>query len=82
MNATDIIRESETLPASEKLDIMRHWLDQFGTDQGQRKVVQRLLLRLENPAAPDDVWRGFEECEDGQTMDLDEALGEPKENGA
>ena len=74
MNATDIIRQTETLPASEKLDVMRHWLDQFGSDQQQRKVIQRLLQRLEHPEVPEDVWKGFEECEDGQTMDLDRAF--------
>ncbi len=34
------------------------------------------MRRIENPDIPEDVWRGREEAEDGQLIDLDEALAE------
>ena len=76
MDSLDIIRESESLPANEKLNVMRHWLEQLSADKRQFQGVERLLRRLENPDVPEDVWQGFEDCEDGRIVELDSALNE------
>ncbi len=78
MSAADIIRESETLTMQEKLTVMRQWLAQLGEGDRQRKTVERLLRRLEHPEVAGEVWEGFEECEDGQAIEIkDEHFANP-----
>ena len=70
MSATEIIRAAEALPPTEKLEVMRHWVAEFADDPKQRSTVERLLRRLENPDIPEDVWQGFEECEDSKGIEM------------
>ena len=75
MTATEIIRESEKLPKAQKLQVIHHWLESInGEDMARRKVIERLLRRLENPDIPEDVWRGIEDAEDGRLVDMETAL--------
>ncbi len=75
MTATEIIRESESLPLPDKLSVIRHWAETMKPGRGEsRKAVERLLRRLENPDVPEDVWRGIEDAEDGRVVDLEAAL--------
>jgi hypothetical protein len=78
VSAADIIRESESLTMKEKLAVMRRWLAQLGEDDRQRKTVERLLRRLEHPEVPEEIWEGFEQCEDGQALEIkDEHFANP-----
>ena len=79
MTATEIMRQAEGLPTGEKLQVIRHWLDDLnGGNPAQHKAVERLLRRLENPDIPEDVWRGMEDAKDGRLVDMDTALsGKP-----
>jgi len=36
------------------------------------KFIERLLRRVEHPEIPEDVWQGFEECEDGKAIEMKE----------
>jgi hypothetical protein len=75
MTATDIIRETENLPKADKVRVIHHLLDSMnGDDAAQRKTIERLLRRLENPDIPEDVWRGIEDSEDGRLVDMETAL--------
>jgi hypothetical protein len=75
MTAIEVIRETQDLPPSEKVAVMRHWLEFLdGSSPAQRKTVERLLRRLENPDVPEDVWRGIEDAEDGRVVDMETAL--------
>ena len=77
MTASEIIREAENLPKAAKLQVLEHLLGAVANgDLAQRKFIDRLLRRLENPDITEDVWRGIEEAEDGKLIDLDEPLTE------
>jgi pyruvate-formate lyase-activating enzyme len=84
MSSLEIIRASEALSNTEKIDVMRHWIASMNGDiAAHRKAIERLLRRIEHPEVPEEVLKGFEECEDGETFDLDEVLNEPDDaNGA
>ena len=73
MSATEIVKELEALPRPERASVARRALETLCRD---RQTVERIMRRIENPDLPDDVWRGIEEAEDGQLIDLDEALTE------
>ena len=77
MTVTEIIRETENLNKAAKLQVLQHLLGTVANGDGaQRKAIDRLLRRFENPDVTEDVWRGIEEAEDGRLIDLDEALTE------
>ena len=42
----------------------------------ERKIVERALFRLRHPEIPEEIVRGFEDCEDGKTVDMETALYE------
>jgi len=75
MTATDVIREVETLPRGEKLNVLRHLATTVnGDDAAHRKVIERLLRRLENPDIPEATFRAMEDVEDGRVVDMETAL--------
>jgi hypothetical protein len=74
MSAQEVIEQFEALPPAERTQVLKQTLGRLCPQGGQ--AVERLLRRLENPDIPEDVWRGIEEAEDGQLMDLDQALTE------
>ena len=71
MSAVDIVKELEALPRPERATIAKRVLESLCADGN---TVERIMRRIENPDVPEDIWRGVEEAEDGQLIDLDEAL--------
>lgn len=74
MSKAEIVHELESLPPAERAEVIKGVLTNLWPESG--KTVERLIRRLENPDIPEDVWRGIEEAEDGQLIDMDEALTE------
>lgn len=74
VSKAEIVRELESLPPAERAEVIKGVLVDLWPESG--KAVERLIRRLENPDIPEDVWRGIEEAEDGQFIDMDEALSE------
>ena len=72
MSAQEVIEQLEALPPTDRAEVLKQTLSRLWPDSGT--VIERLLRRLENPDIPEDVWRGIEEAEDGQLIDLEEAL--------
>jgi hypothetical protein len=72
MSAAEIIRESQTLTQQEKIAVMRQWLAGFGRGDKQRVTIERLLRRLEHPEVSEEIWDGFEQCEDGNAIEIDD----------
>jgi hypothetical protein len=68
-----MIEQLEALPRPEKESVARRVLE---TLCHNRKLVERIMRRIENPDIAEEVWRGIEEAEDGQLIDLEEALTE------
>ena len=73
MSASDIVKELEAMPRPERATLAKRVLESLGA---HGKLVERIMRRIENPDVPEEVWRGIEEAEDGQLIDLDEALTE------
>lgn len=42
----------------------------------ERKIVERALFRLRHPEIPEEIVRGFEDCEDGNFVDMETVLNE------
>ena len=74
MSAQEIAEQLAALPLADRAEVLRKALASFCPRNS--KPVERLLRRLEHPDIPDEVWRGIEEAEDGQLLDLDDALVE------
>jgi hypothetical protein len=74
MSAQEISEQPETLPAAERVEVLRRVLASLCPQGG--KAIERLCRRLENPDIPEEVWRGIEEAEDGRLIGMDEALTE------
>ena len=75
MTATDVIHEVENLPRAEKLHVLRHLAPTMnGDNAAHRKVIERLLRRLENPDIPKATFRAMEDIEDGRVVDMETAL--------
>ncbi len=43
----------------------------------ERKIVERALFRLQHPEIPEEIVRGFEDCEDGNFVEMETVLNEP-----
>ena len=50
--------------------VIRRLVEQFGQDDRRYKTTERLLRRLEHPEIAEEVWEGFEQCEDGQSIEM------------
>ncbi len=62
----------------EKLAVIRRLVEQLGEGDGPRKTVERFLRRLAHPEVSEEVWEGFEECEDGRAIEIrDEHFANP-----
>ena len=71
-----ITAEIDALSPSERQQVVTEALRRFTPDE--RKAAERLLRRLQHPDVPDDVWEGFEECEDGKAIEMkDEHFARP-----
>ncbi len=72
MNAAPTVQQIaaqlHSLSASERQQVVAEALRQSTPDE--RKAVERLLRRLQHPDVPEDVWEGFEECEDGKAIEM------------
>ena len=44
--------------------------------EAERKIVERALRRLNHPDVPEEIWEGYEDSEDGHTVDMETALFE------
>ena len=74
MTTTKMIAELAAMPEEERQKTVRAIL--AGLYPDGKKVVDRMLRRMENPDIPEDVWRGIEEAEDGRLVDMDIALSQ------
>jgi hypothetical protein len=74
MSKAEIFHELESLPPPERAELIKSALVSLFPQSA--RTIERLMRRLENPDISEDVWRGIEEAEDGQLIDLDEALTE------
>jgi len=81
MSTAEFIHQMQTLPEKKRTQTMKHVLARLYPKS--RKVIDRLLRRIEHPEVPEDFWGGVEDIEDGRTVDLDTALTQPYpgENG-
>ena len=75
MNAAEVLAEIATLPRHDKLKVVGDTLRQLGPED--LKTAERLLRRVAYPDVPAEVWEGFEQCEDGGTVEMDVALSSP-----
>ena len=80
MNAAPTVQQISaqlhSLSPSERQEVVAEALRQSTPDE--RKAVERLLRRLQHPDVPEDVWEGFEECEDGKAIEMrDEHFARP-----
>ena len=75
MSTAEMVHELESLPENKRSKAIQTLLKKLYPKS--RKAIERLLRRIEHPEIPEDVWEGFEEAEDGQTVDLDVALTQP-----
>ncbi len=75
MNAAQVLAEILTLPAEEKLQIVGGMLRQLTAED--LKSAERMLRRVAHPDVPAEVWEGFEQCEDGRTVEMEIALSAP-----
>ena len=72
MNAAQVLAEILALPREERLQIVGDTLRQLTPED--LKSAERMLRRVAHPDVPDEVWEGFEQCEDGQTVEMETAL--------
>ena len=75
MNAAQVLAEILALPREEKLRVVGDTLRQLTPED--LKSAERLLRRVAHPDVPDEVWEGFEQCEDGRTVEMETALSTP-----
>ncbi|MEO6787318.1 MAG: hypothetical protein ABI318_14390 [Chthoniobacteraceae bacterium] len=75
MNAAQVLAEIAMLPRNEKLKVVGDTFRQLAPED--LKSAERLLRRIAYPDVPDEVWEGFEQCEDGRTVEMDVALSSP-----
>jgi hypothetical protein len=77
MTLMDIIHQTESLSLSDKVIVIRRWMETMDDGGGgHRKTVQRLLRRLENPDIPGGVFRAMEDVEDGRTVSMVTAMSQ------
>ena len=76
MSTIEIVHELEILPDSKRTKTIKTVLQKLYPKS--RKVIERLLRRIEHPEIPEDVWEGFEEAEDGKLIPMrDEHFDKP-----
>jgi hypothetical protein len=74
MSVTEVLAEIEALPETERVKVAQETLRRL--DAGGLKIVERTLRRLAHPEVPEEVWEGYEDAEDGRTVDMEVALNE------
>ena len=74
MSVAQVIAEIEVLPESERAAVAEAALKKLPPER--LLGFERLLRRLAHPDVPEEVWRGFEDCEEGRTVDMETALFE------
>ena len=68
MSTAQLAKELAALSQAERIEVLRAAAHDL--DPQSRKVVERMLRRLENPDVPEDFWEGLEEAEDGKALDV------------
>ena len=63
-----IAAQIDALSPSERQQVVTEALRR--STPAERKAAERLLRRLQYPDVPEDVWEGFEECEDGKAIEM------------
>jgi len=67
----EFVKDFASLPRLERMNVAKQVLRNLCPDN---KIVDRIMRRIENPDVPEDVWRGIEDAEDGQLVDMEMAL--------
>ncbi len=76
MTTTVLGRELKALPETERAKVIGAALREMSPDN--LKAIERELRRLAHPEVPEDVWAGFEEAEDGNSVEIkDEHFARP-----
>ena len=70
MTATKLANELKAVPAKERAKMLSAALCDLYPKSG--KFFERLVRRVEHPEIPEDIWQGFEECEDGKAIEMKE----------
>ena len=74
MSAAEVIAQIEALSAEERVEVAKEIL--LRLDPPDLKIVERTLRRLAHPDVPEEIWLGYEDCEDGNFVDMETALFE------
>ena len=74
MSAAEVIAQIEALPEAERFEVAEETLRHLAP--AALKRMERKLFRLRHPEIPEEIVRGFEDCEDGNTVDMETALYE------
>lgn len=79
MTAAEIIKEIKALSREEQSRVLTQAIEEVSAHERKEiaKLLQRVQRRLEHPEIPEDVWEGFEQAEDGRTVDMEIALTQP-----
>lgn len=79
MTAAEIIKEIKALSREEQSRVLTQAIEEVSAHERKEiaKLLQRVQRRLEHPEIPEDVWEGFEQAEDGRTVDMETALTQP-----
>jgi DNA-binding response OmpR family regulator len=79
VTAAEIIKEIKALSREEQSRVLTQAIEEVSAHERKEiaKLLQRVQRRLEHPEIPEDVWEGFEQAEDGRTVDMETALIQP-----
>jgi len=74
MTAAQVIEEVRRLAPRERAEVVTATLSQLEPEA--RRIIERLLRRLQHPEIPESFWDGVEDHEDGRVVDMEAALHE------
>jgi DNA-binding response OmpR family regulator len=79
VTAAEIIKEIKALSREDQSRVLTQAIEEVSAHERKEiaKLLQRVQRRLEHPEIPEDVWEGFEQAEDGRTVDMKIALTQP-----
>lgn len=76
MTAAILEQGLKALPEAERTRVISEALRELSPST--MKAIERRVRRLAHPEVPEDVWIGFEEAEDGQSIEMkDEHFEQP-----
>ena len=79
MTAAEIIKEIKALPREEQSRVLTRAIEEVSAHESKEiaKLLLRVQRRLEHPEISEDIWKGFEDIEDGRVVDMETALTQP-----